>query len=126
MLPKVTTALSQFIKPISSSTQQQTVVEKRHKEEKKNFQKFNAKSEPKPDLKLVKSTDQNNPVTTAKADLAQKLSVANSFLQLLTVIQKRHHLLNCWKGIQTYFAMSKSSKKASKFRKGTLIDSRVE
>jgi hypothetical protein len=125
MLPKVTTALSQFIKPISSSTQQQTVGEKRHKEERKNFQRFGSESEERPKLKEVKSSDQINPLTTPKFD-PTKLSVASSFLQLLTTLQKKHSLLNCWKGLQTYFSMARSSKKASKFRKGTLIDNRIE
>ncbi len=131
MLPRVSAALSQFIKPISSSSQQQAVTEKKHGEEKSGFQPFQQESK-KSKLKLVDSqetqeTKAPQPSLSAVAPTPPRnLSVAHSFLQLLVSLQKKQTVLTYLRGVQVYFSSAKSNKKLKRLRKGTIVDERLE
>ncbi len=129
MLPRVSAALTQFIAPIASS-QGQTQVRPRKED---SFRRFSPQPEKKPEKREEEPAQAEIPsnVVPLRADQLIEpgtgpLSVAHSFIQLLAKFQKQRSTLLRWLGARTYQTVGQTQRKTARFRKGAMLDTRVE
>lgn len=128
MLPKVSAALSRFITPIVSSAKKSEQTPLQERENRKEFQRF------KPELKLVDqpiepearaASDQTNlPAPLSKNASLQK--VGSPFLALIMGLQNQRNTVFRWLGLKRYAGLAKSLKKSHGFKRGTMLDQKVE
>ncbi|MGZ3686787.1 MAG: hypothetical protein ACXVBW_00715 [Bdellovibrionota bacterium] len=83
------------------------------------FQRFEAAP---PQLRLVKPEPAQEPVSADGAPT----SVAHSFIQMLNRFQEQRHALLKWIGARTYDRALKDQNPAGRFRKGSMLDGKVE
>ncbi len=126
MLPRIGSALTKFIQPISSS-------ELRIEQEKFTQQQKEKKEEEKA-AEIVKKLMTPTEVPQPKAALEQsenpnvesKLHLTHTFLNLFNLIQIKKGTFLKWLGEHTYQMSSFVQKKGVKCKKGTMYDQKVE
>jgi hypothetical protein len=129
LLPKISSALAQLVRPIGATTSNEMLSVRQRKErafkrsQAEDFPKKDEsarKEEPppgKPDLKLVSAP--------APAQPKPSVSVAHAFIQLFTVLQQRKTILMRWLGAKAYQSSAHGKKGVARFKKGAMIDKRV-
>lgn len=126
MLPRVGSALAQFVPPVASSNQKSVTISKDPPP--RDFQQFKNKS--KRDTS-GQETPQHTAPDPAKIDSTPPTSgilpsVATSFLQIFHALQNRKGKLIRWLGVRTYLTDARKQKKGGRFRKGTMLDEKAE
>lgn len=134
IIPKVSAALTQFITPISTS-RKKPFVSARQKSggfERQKGQDFEKHSSAQHQNSIAATEEQKTeeviaqPIASPIASQHQILSVAHSFLQLLGVFRKQQGTLLRWLGAKAYYTSISYQKSSSKFRKGAMLDEKVE
>jgi hypothetical protein len=126
LLPRVTAAITQFIKPIASAAKR-TAIQDRPERDSQN-QGFQRQSKAK--LTLVTS----NPAAPLQPTLPTQsspraltpLSVTQTFLQIVAFLKQGKGSILKWMGPRAYRATLQSQKKTGRFRKGAMINIKVE
>ncbi|MCM2276957.1 MAG: hypothetical protein NDJ89_02645 [Oligoflexia bacterium] len=139
MFSRVSAALSQFIKPIASSTQKPVVhstpAELQQRREPGQFKKFNqdgGRQEQRQEAPSAKVIPFPAPSKTASpqppgAAISESgLSVTHSFIQLFSSLQSGRTALLRWIGARSYQSATATQRKIGKYRKGAMLDKKVE
>jgi hypothetical protein len=128
LLPRISAAISQFIKPVNSARDTTT-----QRDGNSNKQQHHKKHDPssehtgvaKPRLKVVSQNDQ----LPAKAPLAPVRalgSVAEALVLMLTSLARHRASFMKWLGPRAYRDAVITRKKATNFRKGSILDVKAE
>lgn len=132
MLPRVTAALTQFIKPIAGARAQTGVRDREKDHEPPPQPESKAKDEKRePHLKLVPPPEEQVDLAPPSQDprvvaAPGSPSVATAFLELFNRIQLKRVSLVRWLGKQAYDRAIRRQKREGTFRKGTMIDRRID
>ena len=132
MISRVGAALAQFIAPVASSQAQEQIHTEDNNQGRPSGQKRERKQAPAQaktpasatPLKPVAVTAAPTPPATPSAGIGT--SGAQSFLQLLDVFQHGRGMFMRFFGTRSYQQSVKGQKKAGKFKKGTMLDERIE
>lgn len=131
MLPRIGSALAQFIAPINSSnTQGQKSVGKKTRsnletpyEKKEEGPKHQSEAQAQQKQSSTSSSLQSLPT---KPESNSSQSLANTFLQIFNLFQIKNSILLHWLGVEAYGRSTQSQKKGAKFKKGTMLDEKIE
>ena len=130
MISRVGAALAQFIAPVASAQAQDHIRaqdDQRRPPGQKQERKQPPANIPKPELKVAVAPDAKPASgSPASATLPAGAGGAQSFLQLLDVFQHGRGMFMRFFGTRSYNQSIKTQKKAGKFKKGTMLDERVE
>ncbi|MCM2324722.1 MAG: hypothetical protein NDJ90_15795 [Oligoflexia bacterium] len=139
MLSRVSAALSQFIKPIISAPERLVVVhssqpEPQSRKEASEFKRFEKKKEgqdqpgenPKPPGAKILPFRTPEPVTSKAEPVPPGAGITHSFVQLFSALQQPRTAFLRWIGSASYQAAVKNERKVGKYRKGAMLDRKVE
>lgn len=146
MLPKITSALTQLIRPIAASSEQRGLsVDQRpdpsgfqrfkKKKEQSSQEKPKEKSGEKPQAQVIPfpSEGRTEAPPESQAQLKNAApsppgtpSVTHAFINLLSSLQNTQGIIMKWVGSKAYQKSVGQSKKSAKFRTGAMLDNRVE
>jgi hypothetical protein len=134
VLPRISTALSQFIGPVASSQPQDNVAPRREREprdQKSLFQRFRPPKQEQPAATQAQPpapapVPPGTPGGPPPGSTAPNLSVASAFLQLFSFLRGNRDAFTHGSARSAYQTSVSRSRKGPKLRRGTMLDLKVD
>jgi hypothetical protein len=126
LLPKITRALTQFVPALAPSATPSATASQDQPGRKGGFRRFKGQEGSPPEAQeAAPSPPASGELVALRRPAgpdARQLSVAHAFVHFLKTFQDQRALLQKWLGTRAYRALSASSRKGPRLRKGTIID----
>ena len=135
MLPRVGSALAQFIAPITTSAGKQTTSQSQSKRTFQKWKRENSAQDENPSNQQQQNQPQPQgsnviPLHKPETSLAQATSgtpagVTQALFQLMTLLKEQRATIMRWLGTSMYESAARQQKKNGRCRKGTIVDERA-
>src|SRR5262249_17503534 len=120
LLPRISAALAQFIAPVSASSPEA-------RQGGSGFRRTQVK--PQPQSQPEQQPPQENVIPLPKRapeTPRAPQSVSQAFIEMLASLQARRAIFMKWLGARSYQSAGKERRKFRRFRKGAMLDTKVE